>query len=41
MAGLVRVVVGLMLAWTLFAIAETAGIPILPRTAVSLPMAPR
>lgn len=41
MTGLVRVVVGLMFAWTIIAITETAGIPILPRAEVSLHMTPR
>ncbi len=36
MTGLVRVVVGLMFVWTIIAVTETAGIPILPRSAVSL-----
>lgn len=33
MAGLVRMVVGLMLVWTIVAATETAGIRVLPRTA--------
>jgi len=41
MTGLVRVVVGLMFVWTLIAVTETAGIPILPRGAVSLPTTSR
>jgi len=41
MTGLVRVVVGLMFVWTIIAVTETAGIPILPRSAVSLTMMPR
>lgn len=41
MAGLVRVVVGLMFLWTVIAITETAGIAVLPRAAASLSMAAR
>ena len=41
MTGLVRVVVGLMFVWTIIAVTETAGIPILPRSAVSLLTLPR
>ncbi len=37
MAGLVRMVVGLMFVWTLVAVTETAGIRVLPRGAVALP----
>jgi len=41
MTGLVRVVVGLMFVWTIIAVTETAGIPILPRSAIALPTMPR
>jgi hypothetical protein len=36
MVGLVRMVVGLIFVWTIVAVTETAGIPILPRVPVSL-----
>jgi len=39
MAGLVRMVVGLVLVWTIVAVTETAGIPVLPRAPVSLHLA--
>ncbi|MDB5361133.1 MAG: hypothetical protein JWO51_2430 [Rhodospirillales bacterium] len=38
MTGLVQFVVGLMFVWTVIAVTETAGIAVLPRTAVSLHM---
>jgi hypothetical protein len=36
MIGLVRMVVGLIFVWTIVAVTETAGIPVLPRMPVSL-----
>jgi len=41
MTGLVQFVVGLMFVWTVIAVTETAGIAVLPRTAVSLHMTER
>lgn len=41
MAGLVRVVVGLMFVWTLIAFTETAGIPVLPRATMTVHVAAR
>ncbi|HEV2678176.1 MAG TPA: hypothetical protein VGV37_26855 [Aliidongia sp.] len=41
MTRLVWVVAGLMFVWTLVAVTETAGIPILPRETISLHLATR
>lgn len=41
MTGLVQFVVGLIFVWTVVAVTETAGIAVLPRTAVSLHMTGR
>jgi len=41
MPGLVRMVFGLIFVWALVAATETAGIPVLPRSPVSLHFAAR